>query len=280
MKTNKKRVISILLTVAVIVSMVSMLGSVAMAAPALSDGAASLDGDDVTVTFSGVDTAGAAASLMATLKVGGGYVFVDQYVLVEGDNSITFPIDALALKGLVINIRIAAGAGDGIIIIGLAINVDKTALGELLGSIPYAPDKDKYIDETWAYYAPFVNAAQIVWYDPLSSQAEVDEAYDNLLAAFEALVFKATKVVLVDVPPTLSVKRGEKITLVAEGFSMYGSPVDVNIEWTISNPAYATITKIDGYSALITVLNKTGTVNITAKDVITGFTTTFILRIL
>jgi hypothetical protein len=85
-----------------------------------------------------------------------------------------------------------------------------------------------------------------------------------------------TEVRIRDSAPTVSVKRG----------MTYDFDMDINeganrnnIVWSLSNPLYATVVKNKDNSASVTVLNKTGTVILTATDKIDGMSFSIILRI-
>jgi len=271
MKTNTKRVINILLTLAMMISLITAFGGAALAAPVLSGASASLAGDDVTLNVSAAGAAGAFASLRVVLKEDvTTFVHVDQFILADGDNEIVFPIEAADYKGLVLRITLAAAAADGTIVTYLAVNVDKDILNALIDG---APDEDLYEHTTWAVYADALAKAIVVRDEPFASQIEVDAAVAELEAGLDQLLFKMTSIVI-NAPAATTVMRNQSYT-----FTFTGAPApvyDAEVVWSVSNITYATVDPLTG---VVKVLNKTGTVILTATDPYTGTYTSIVLRI-
>jgi len=276
MKTNTKRVINILLTLVMIISLFTALGGAALAAPVLSGAAASLAGDDVTLAVTAAGADGAFASLRVvlrdpaeapTLPVN---VYVNQYVLADGANSIVFPIEAADLKGLVLRLTLAAATGDGTIVTFLAVNVDKDYLNDLIDNAP--DDASLYHPAAWPAFEAALAAAILVRDDPFASQVTVDAAADALAAAIADLRFLATAIVI-NAPIATTVPRNVKIPFT---FTASPDPAFIDdVKWSTSNATFATVDK-DG---LVTVLGKTGTVTLTATCTYTGTTYSIVLRI-
>ena len=274
MKTNLKRVISIILGLAMMISLVTALGGVALAAPpVLSKPVASISGDLVTVktVLSEVD-ASKFASLRALDKDTGGYVYLNQYTLEVGENSRAFPVSAVALKGKVLKIIIAAGVGNGTQTAWLAIGVDKDALEDAIDAAPGFDKEALYSAVSWAVFGPALEEAIDVFEDETASQLEVDAACDALVDATAALQLLITSL-KIKADPMVSVKRGD--TGLTFALETNEGAYTGGVTWAISNPAYATVT-VDG---VVTILNKTGTVILTATDSLTKLTFSIVLRI-
>jgi len=255
------------------ISMVTVFGSVVLAAPVLSDPAATLAGDEVTVTFDAADAAGVWASLRA--MNGTAWVFLDQYLLVDDANALKFPIDDVALKGEVITITVAAAAGAGTFVIKLAINVDKSALQAAYDAAP--TNEALYYAPTWAIFKAAYDAAGDVL-AAVSTQKEVDDALADLLAGIDQLLFKITGI-KINAPTATTVARGGsyvfEVVLEAPGAFF------VDVDWTIANTAYgvAEVVDKDGIGK-VTIKTMTGSVQLIATDKVTGLSHFILLRIM
>ena len=277
MKTNTKRAINIILSLAMMISLVTTLGGVALAAPVLSNASAAIVGEEITVR---VTLEGVEGSTYASLRAmdrddeTGAIVFLDQYVLKAGLNDdVKFAIDAVELKGKVLKIVIAAGAGAGTAEVFLPIFVSKDALKAAIEAAELKVES-VYSARSWAVFAPALVAAVKVFEEPLASQAQVDAACKALVDATDGLELLMTKL-KINAAATYSVKRNESYTfeIIVNDGAYVGDLV-----WAVSNELYAEV-EGDGLTAEVTIFNKTGTVILSVTDRLTKLSNTIVLRI-
>ena len=289
MKTNTKKVINILLTLSMLVSMVTVFGSVALAAPVPKDGMTAVCVvDEVTVSFEADDDEGHASVMVYTKTITDGVespdytrlVHIDQTLpagVVEGENSFSFVLDItpygplFSAGGMIVKIIVRTADFERVAYVAVA--VDKTALIDLFNAGPRWPDKDKYYGPTWDIYIGALDWAAIVIADPLASQIVVDAAYDRLEAAIAQLRFLLTAV-QVDALALQTVVRNQ--TYFFDVIPTAPGLFEMNIEWTI-NPLYG---YTDNEKGSVTILNRTGTVVLYAEDTYSGIITQITLRII
>jgi len=139
---------------------------------------------------------------------------------------------------------------------GSAVSSANILLGESVAK-PADPEKYGYIFAGW-----YLDDEPYDFSSPLAGDI-------TLVAQWQR---KLTTMVRIDANPTMSVRRGEVINFSAildEGVLTDG------VQWSVSNPIYATVTA-DG---TVTILNKTGTVTLTATDSFSKKSVSIILRI-
>jgi hypothetical protein len=127
-----------------------------------------------------------------------------------------------------------------------------TVMGAKYGYLPALPD-----GYDWYEY-PTANV--------VTENSPVPPANVTLVAG------KPTESIKIEASATYSVKRGATISFNA--LLSDGDAIDFGVVWEVSNPLYATV---DGNS--VTILNKTGTVILTATDSLTGYSNSIVLRI-
>ena len=114
MKTNTKRVINIILALAMMISLITAFGSVALAAPELNNESAAYDKAleivTVKVTLAGVEDS-QYASLRAINTADGSFLYLNQYELIVGQNIITFPVADEVIRGKSVDIIVCSKAG-------------------------------------------------------------------------------------------------------------------------------------------------------------------------
>jgi len=250
------------------ISMITVFGNVALAAPALGAPTVSWAGDEITFAFAAEEAVGLFASLRALQRddPAAEPAFIDQYILANGDNNIKFPIDAVALKGKVLTVTLASLAGT---ISGqVAVDVNKSVLQAAYDAAP--TNASIYYAPTWVPFAAAYAAAGDVL-AAISSQAQVDAALAALQDALDGLLFLVTSL-KIDAPAATTVVRGG--TYLFEAIAG-PTPCFLDLEWKINNPAYAIVNA----NGTITILNKTGTVQLTAVDKETGISVFIVLRI-
>jgi len=305
MKTNTKKVINILLTLAMIFSMVTAFGGIAMAAPVLSDGEASIAGDDITVTFESTEAA-PMASLRAWSVDDGVQVlipdYLNQFPVVAGANSITFPVDVI-IENVTVNTKtfkivVAAAPDAGTIEIICDVNGDKTELEALLYNVagPIFFDSSAYDGaakydedlESWSvFWLAYLNAYGNV-YCGIATQAVIDETVIALQAAIDALQLKTTQEILslqldsLTILPLDSFFKNTiyELSIADPGVAPNGQPYSYNLEWKVNNTSFATVLSSEGPSATIKTLNKNGMLMITVTDTISGLSAIMVVMII
>ena len=290
MKSNTKKVINIVLTLAMIFSMMVALGSVAMAAPVLGEATAAFVGDTEEVTIDFVSSEAGLASLRAIIasRVDGewvesdkllDWVAADQYSLVEAANSLSFAIAREDLQGEIIKIIVAGAPGTGTTSALLAVDVDRYSLGWAFKSCPAVPeDQGKYTAETWAIFKGIYDAAVLVDEDEFASQAEVDAACEALSGAIRQLnsVIVGIKI---DAIAATTVSRNTTYTFdTILDSADPGHTLFTQIVWSTNMPAYATV--LDAEKGIIKINNLPGTAILTVTDKYTGLSATIVLRII
>ena len=110
MKTNSKRVINIILALAMMISLITALSGVALAAAPALDGVASYDKEVITVKISGAGSS-AFASLRVLNTEDNSIIFVDQVTLNVGETVILIPVDDVAVRGNYVDIIVASSIG-------------------------------------------------------------------------------------------------------------------------------------------------------------------------
>jgi len=147
--------------------------------------------------------------------------------------------------------------------------VDKSALIEEIKNAPTL--QGGYTDRSWQAMLSAIAAAEAVVEDEDATQAAVDNAQAALIASIKGLRIWITSVAI-KAPALVTVVRGATYTFEAEVSE--GAFADI-LDWTVGNTTFATV-NADGS---VTILNKTGSVILTAKDPDTNISNSIILRI-
>ncbi|MCL2151885.1 MAG: Ig-like domain-containing protein [Oscillospiraceae bacterium] len=280
MKTNTKKVINIVLTLAMLFSLITAFGGVSLAAAEISEVSAAHDDGVVSVEY---NLAGADkvvwASLRAAKVVGGDLVYLDQYDLENGEeNDVEFAIDNVALKGLVLKVFVASAAGSADALV--AIDVEKDELDAEIAISPIdRPQEFSVSAQVWGDYVEAYDAAVAASEYPFSSQLEVDAALEDLQDAHDTLAKKITSVGFPDnVPAMVTLARGQSYTFQAIFDSAFEGnfAIATDFEWSLLVPGFAAI---DAVSGKVIAGTKAGTVPLQVKDKITGLTAQIVLRI-
>jgi len=280
MKTNIKRVVNILLSVAMIISLCAALAGMAFASqaapPVLDNATAVLNGDSVTLQFSLTGVNGTMASLRTINKTTGKYAYLNQLVLENGVNKVTFPVEASELNGATLQIIVAAATGTGtkeVAIMTSSAAVDKAALTAAIkdakNNIASVAAADKAALET------AIAAAEKVEADKTASQGEVEKALKALKDAIALLHFEATGIAFVS-GAMITLPRTQTIgPFNASATFGGGIGTATDIVWVIGNPALLR----DNGDNTFTALNKTGSCTLTAYDKISEKSYSVVIKI-
>jgi len=301
MKTNTKKVINILLTLALIFSMITVFGGTARAAGGLTNGFAELDGDNLTILVDSDEAVEASLRIwLCTVKgeddpalyVLDDVDYIEQPVLAVGTNEIEAVVkdSSQTPNGIIYDYKayiIRLDASNGGITIFLEVNGDKAALLELMQQVSWwnglgvLGDGQIYdlTHQTWADLQALYGVVQWGVLYEQSTQAQIDEAKDALQAAFDAAQKLLPKENLVLQLLSLSIKPMGTLYR----FETYqleivdpGPGYSFDLTWSVNNPAYA---DIDPKTGEIDILNKTGNITITVKDEISKKSASIVVRI-
>ena len=291
MKTNTKKVINILLSLALIFSMVTVFGGTAKAAGSLSNGAATIAGDTITIL---VDSSEAEEASLRIWIEGeeddlDDVAYIEQPALVAGTNTIEAFVDG-AVPNVYLRyaflIRIVGASGS--IDITCEVNADKTALIDKWNEVYNILSRSEEIDFEYVKDANF-DALGALYVDVKDNVKDVPaltpavlQAIEDLQNAIDALTFKQ-----IEGKPVLSL--AEIAIQQMSTLSRYGVyPLTIVtpppgtqylLEWSVNDPSYGVI---DPESGVLYVLNKTGNIRITVTDIHpngSGASASIILRI-
>ena len=289
MKTNVKRVINILLTLAMIFSLITAFSGVAKAAPALSNGDFIAVGDVIKIDWKAAGiSAGQQASIRVFPKGAPATLAYINQVTLEAENEFDIPLFVEApVKGVLLDVVIAAATGDGTITIPAVIGTEK---GDLQALYNASPVKEAlYEAASWAQYVDVKADVQTCLASKLAIQTDVNELYADFVAAIKLLMYKCTAI-KIDAPAAMTVPRNSTYTIPAfgigaikeegSGIADYEIPVFEDFTWSINPTGYVTVeTNADGY-AVIKAGAKTGTAVLIVTDKLTGVASNIVLRII
>ena len=124
---------------------------------------------------------------------------------------------------------------------------------------------------SWAAAKAAYDTAVLVLNEDYPLQSTIDAATADLLAAIDALEIAITYL-KIDAPATSPVTRGKTYSFEV---TLNAGASDDKVIWSVNNPVYATVDN----NGNVTILNKTGTVILTATDPVGGLSYSIILRI-
>lgn len=285
MKTNIKRVVNILLSMAMIVSLFVALGGMALAAPELKYAQATLQGDKVAIKFEVANAdVGTQASLRIINKDTGKYYYLNQIELKAGVMQVSFPVNAeeIAKDKATLRVIVVAATGTGTADITISNGfVDKT---ELTAAIKSAKANLAQCTVGKDAVETAIENAEKVEADSTATAKQVEDALDALKKAIAAATYNATGIPFAS-GAIHNVKRGEvlgpfTITPDFGGNETGNTPV---VTWTIGNTALlqhdAGSPTTDTLTATFKALNKTGSCTITAKDSVSGKSYSVVVKV-